>query len=341
MGGECKFLEAGIVTPSFTASTPFNLEFTPESGILETIRFELRGSRTVGAAPTVLTDGELNFIGIVSVMIPRKNRAPYFSQFFLKDLKWINAHLTGQVPRPTAPSAAGANVGELEMLVSLGRKHPQADFLWGIDTEEISGPIKISGSWGVATDYGADQTMTRQELRVYYCVSQKKIGRGFPSPKMALVYQANRIALESETRSLNNRISASNAEGLYGLLVRTDDASAAANARRDGLLTRFELKHSELGRVVNGLYIALKRQGMAYSKIDLAEEGIAWLPFNHEGNAEGMLDISGGKSVSVDLDSVEAAPDGVTNVVNAAGDAVFVTTVGAQLSETLAAAVGA
>lgn len=338
--GACKLLEGGIVTPGFAASTPFSLEFTPAAGILESLRFELRGSHTAGMGPDVQTDGEFNFVGLVTVEIPRLNRSAYRSTFFLKDLKWINAHQIGQIPRPTVPSASGANVGEVELQFGPGRRKPQFGWLWGIDTEEISGPIKVTGSWGVSTDYGAAQTMDRAELRVDYCVSQKRTARGLEEPRMAFVCQANRIALDSETIVIGQRISAANAELLYALLVRTDDSSALTNRRRDGLLTRLAIHHSEHDRLLNVLYVHLKRQGMAFTGLDADQEGLGWYEFNHDGSAEGSLEVKG-KTISIDLDSQTAVPDGVTNVVNGPGDAVFVTTVGAQLSDTLAQASGA
>lgn len=319
--------------PEYAASRDFALRIPMKRGVHKGIVIDFRGT-TVGST-AANQDGPDNMVDRLRIEYPRKGGGSYVLEGALRDFRILAEMLNGRAPLRNNSAAAAAQYNVIHLPFYVPGKDQY--HLWGIDSDEIGDFILISGTYGALLNYGADTSaLTAGQLRFMPIVAQHEPqGR----PRAALLPVGTQIPVVAASR-VEDVLANGHLDALFGVLFRTHDNSATAATRVDGLISRIELDHSVDGTLLRATFVAIKERGAAFFRVPNAEHTAA-SPAGHAGTALAVLNgqcaIGGypslrGEKVDVVLDAQTTVPVGVTNVVPAASDAVFCTTIGVQFN---------
>lgn len=324
-----KDIHVGDLNPVFTPNGRFTADVNVPVGVIKDLALYVHGTH-VTAITTACTDPEWNLITSLRVYIPRKTRPAIIWDLPARDLKWITAYWAGTTPANVVTAADG---GVHYGLIKIPFYPPDVlcsdDGAWGINSDELAGPIHLEGQFGPAANIGVGATVVASTVRVSVGIDQTP-----RRASLALCGSTHFIAHESAQRSGKTLLAAGNAEFLYGLYLRQHDNSATAAQRVDGLVTRFIAEHSTAGTLFDQLFIVLKKETGLLFKLAAAESpaGVCIFPADSKALLDTLPPMVGGRSVSLLMDSAETVPDEVTDVTPAAGDGVYVGFLGVQLA---------
>ncbi len=325
----CRVIDQGNLDPAFTADSPTRSEISPPDGILKRLDFYFTGTHTTDMSAQ--EDGESNIFTSFRVTLPRKRLPNVIFDLLPRDAKWLTAILEGSLAEHLNPTGTGlAHQGRFSLFLAPPRRLTgRLDQDYGLDTRELSGPIIVEAQYGGVASIGAASTAIVNATRISLCVED----RTATAPAFILSYNQNRVDHISDARLGPTTLGTSNQERLAGIFLRQHDDTGTATERVDGLITRFTFRHRGLD-IQNELYMALKQRTIQEFNMDRTDypNGIALPMFAPNWNPAEMLDLEGGNTMKVIHDSIEAAPDGVTNITPASGDAIYNIMLGIQLS---------
>ena len=331
--GLCRVKDAGDLVPAYTASTPFRLEVFPPDGILQNLSFYIRGTHVTLITAGGTTDGEVRTINDLRVTAPRRGRLkPIIHNALPRDLKHITSLFEGQLPDRANPLGDGlAHFGEFSIYYAPPPHLVANPASYGLDTSELSGPIIVEGTYDAVTSIGPSATAITQQVTVTAC-SIKRTG---VRPTLALTMNRNAILHESDSRLGPTNLGVGNMDLLWMLYLRQNDVSAVSASRVDGLITRFDIEHSEEGDLNDELFQQLKKRTGKRFKLANADipAGIAISEFSPGGLASFMPSMLEGQELQLRHDSTEAVPAEVTDVTPAAGDSIEAIPIGVQFTQ--------
>ena len=326
--GTCTVIDQGNLDPAYTESQPARLEVVPQDGILKRIDVYFTGTHVTAA--TAQEDGESNIFSALRVEIPRRRMPNVIFDILPRDAKWLTAILEGSLSEHLNPTAdGGAHQGRFSLFLAPPRRLTPFFNDYGLDTNELSGPIQISVLYNSVTSIGGSATAITNATRISTCVED----RAGVAPSFILSANQNRVDHISDARLGPTTLGTSNLERLAGMFLRQHDDSGTATERVDGLITRFIIRHRGLD-IQNELFMALKQRTAQLFGFDRADypDGIALPLFAETWDPSDMLDLEGGNTLKIIHDSIEALPDGVTDIPPATSDAFYAIMLGMQLT---------
>lgn len=329
--GRARWQEFDPVTPTgFTANGTFSAELPVTHGVIKGYGFKIRFT-TVGST-AVFQDAPERVVSHVRVSFPRIGLRAYESEGPLRYLRLVGEYLNHYAPRRNATGAATDQYSTVR--VPFEPAHVQSEHLFGIDARELSGPVKIEGRYGALADYGTGTTaLNGFELIPMLLIDDEAVA----APRAVLLPVHTRIPFNQNTKQSNIRLERANLDGLFAVLLFTEDSSVPAADRINGLVTDVKLSHLGVS-IAEGEFFSLQEEGFRYFNIDPDQRdaavpaglaGTCALIANRELAVASYPDLMSADLVLM-LDPVRAPAIPVTNVDPAAGDQVHAMVLGIQ-----------
>ena len=307
----------------YSAAAQYNSEFAgrPISSVGFTFDLESGGTWTtsIDDAPfTVLGKPEL--VQAESAIISAEG----------PDWLHLAAFLNGGYPELANLASSGVD-GVGACTLDLERMMP------GAAINAAGSKLFLRGTWGAAAAAGAGGTIDSGTLRPNVGSSTLDLSRGFRKPKISTF----RIDISADSSDIQHKIDFDQDTLVLGVLMRQNDASAAALKRVDGLAKKIQaeavLARGGERQLVRATWRQLREYTVKKARWDAAARalstGVSMLPLRdpRNGRAGNAVFFQKSDTLTMHVDTNSAAELGYTDVTPAASDSLICTLIGFTL----------